>query len=118
VSTFGFFVSSRGHFVFIMNFIIPELELSASGLPKESGVYAVILFNRNDNNELINTHILYIGSSANLRSRVYKSSHPYMMLFNRGLNVCVAFDVCDNFIELEKHLIHKYKPMLNKTYKR
>lgn len=79
------------------------------GPSKESGVYGV--FVKLNNIEVL----LYIGASKNIRNRVLKPSHHYIKLYRSGVLVYTREIITENYFDLEKSLIQKYKPALNMT---
>ena len=98
--------------------ILPSnFESSAFGLPNSSGVYVVCI---RPYNLISPERIMYVGSSKNMRKRVYRESHPYMKLFRRFENhlVYVKFLITDNYLELEKNIIRQTKPFLNIQHNR
>jgi excinuclease UvrABC nuclease subunit len=81
------------------------------GHPSEAGVYAVCA------KELPNgaEHVLYIGSTKNLKKRLASNSHPYRIVYER-FPCYVRFKPTDDYVKLEIKLIKKHRPILNKTY--
>lgn len=80
------------------------------------GVYAVFLMNIQDKKR----KLLYIGSSKNMRKRVYSSGHPYEIINNSAkwpYFAGIMYRECDNFLQLEKTMIKRLKPFFNKHHK-
>ena len=97
------------------NASIKNFECSPFGRPNEPGVYAVLI--RNYSSESGESHIIYIGSSKNIRKRVdVGRGHYYRKVYERFPDkiVFVKFFVTDNYKNIEKYMIKKYKPTLNK----
>jgi excinuclease UvrABC nuclease subunit len=91
-----------------------EFEIpSCLGASDLAGVYGI--FVKPDHNKI--EKCLYIGSSKNIKKRILSSLHPYMRLWNRGICAYSREIICDNFLEIEKLLIKKYRPFLNKQHK-
>jgi hypothetical protein len=79
----------------------------------ECGVYAI--FMQSDYN--IRPRLLYIGSSKNIRKRVYQRNHWYIYLYRRCYQgIVLQYIYCENYIEVEKKLIKKLNPLLNKIH--
>ena len=76
------------------------------------GVYAFYLMNV----ITCKKRLIYIGSSSAIGKRLKNHN-----LSNRGkfpwFSV-VKIKLCDNYLEIEKKLIKKLKPILNKTFKK
>lgn len=72
------------------------------------GVYGIFEYDEN-----YTATILYVGASKNIQKRVLSSNHHYIKLYRSGRNVCTRSIATDNYMELEKELIKKYKPELN-----
>lgn len=91
--------------------LFPEFDQPCPfGPPHESGVYGVF-----ETCYLTNeTTLHYIGSSKNINSRVLRRRHHYWILF-QDKEVYTRSIVTEDYIELEKELIRKYKPLLNKV---
>jgi excinuclease UvrABC nuclease subunit len=94
---------------------LSDFEISEFGRPNKPGVYAIWATNRPfyDGEK----HLLYIGSSVNIHSRLSNNGHPYRIALNR-LNgiVYVSFIETDDYIVNESYLISKHKPILNKKW--
>ena len=73
-------------------------EFSPFGPPDEPGVYMIVGLMNFQNS----AHSLYIGSAKNIYKR---------------LSIATAYIVTSNYIELEKSLIRKYRPLLNRAWK-
>ena len=87
----------------------PEFEpLCPFGPLSEAGVYGVFEYDEHH----IAT-LLYVGASKNIQKRVLAPNHHYIKLYRSGRNVCTRSIATDNYVELEKELIKKYKPELN-----
>lgn len=88
------------------------------GLPDSSGVYAVCLASFH-NLMIENARLVYIGSSKNIQKRVYSPKHLYRKLHNRSNNflVYIIYLECDNYLKLEKELIIRLNPILNKQHR-
>lgn len=85
-------------------------EISAFGWNKIKGVYCICSIVDGIN------FIHYIGSSIDIGKRLSSSKHPYRVLYNSGHNVYVKFKETDKYIELEKKLISRLNPPINKHY--
>lgn len=83
-------------------------EISPFGWDGISGVYCIYTLVGKTKN------LHYIGSSKNIGNRVSKENHPYKILFREGHLVFIKFKECENYIQLEKDLIRKLKPIMNK----
>lgn len=81
------------------------------GHPSQSGVYAICAKQNFNSAE----HVIYIGSTKNLKQRLASPVHPYRVAYQR-FPVYVRFFECENPYELEKELIKKYKPIMNKHH--
>jgi len=97
--------------------VFDNVETSFCGPPPKPGVYAVCVYSRSRNYE----RVLYIGASMNVKKRILKLNHPYLLAFNRfdGWNFPVftrVFETEDPF-PLEKKLIEIYRPAMNKRGK-
>ena len=77
-------------------------------VPELSGVYVIFMFNYGSRR----MRLIYIGSSKNLKKRI--STHP--ILSKKVFNTKLYFMVCQDYFGIEKHLIKKHKPILNRTY--
>ena len=92
-------------------------EFSPFGPPDEPGVYMIVGLMNFQNS----AHSLYIGSAKNIYKRVNSTAHPYRKMYERMSSVTVsiatAYIVTSNYIELEKSLIRKYRPLLNRAWK-
>ena len=89
-----------------------ELESDLFGPPTSPGVYAVVVRNRDQEGA---DHVLYVGSSWNIRSRINGPTHPYRLaidMFNNRM-VILRFRICDNYRELEQMVIRELRPLLN-----
>lgn len=88
---------------------------SSFGPTRSSGVYAICVFDPFDvHNKTI--RVVYIGSAKNINKRVLNPMHIYRRLNNilKSLwTTCLYFE-CDNYVEVEKYLIRKYKPRFNR----
>jgi len=84
----------------------------------KKGVYLVCVKTQYKDFKLGKEKIVYIGSSVNIKKRLSRSSHPYMLLYQKLEQhlVYTRSYLTENHIEVEKLLIKKYKPILNKTY--
>jgi hypothetical protein len=93
-----------------------DFEISEFGKPSTPGIYAI--WSRNHTYESGINHLLYIGSTNNIHSRLSGSSHPYRIAFNRinGI-VWTSFIEISNPKDNEKYLISKHKPILNKQWR-
>lgn len=83
------------------------------GAPSSPGVYAVVA---KPNHASRHEHVLYVGSSWNLRERVYGADHNYRKLYERmtpDYVVILKFVISDSYVELEKEVILAMKPLLN-----
>ena len=93
---------------------INSFEINPCGRPSSPGVYAIWV--RNYRSDAGERHLLYIGSSKNVSKRLESMKHPYRIAYDR-LNdylVFVSFLETDDHINIEKQLIIKHKPILNK----
>jgi excinuclease UvrABC nuclease subunit len=85
-------------------------------LPSESGVYVIYLSNLDDDTK----KVLYVGSTNNAKKR-FSSHRIYAKLFKKYLDypsvfLEVKFKKTNNYKDLEKNIIPKLKPKLNKVY--
>lgn len=82
-------------------------EISPFGWNGISGVYCIYT--------LVDkiTKLYYIGSSKDIGKRVSSEKHPYKKLFAEGHLVFIKFKECKNYIQLEKDLIRRIKPIMN-----
>lgn len=89
-----------------------DFEISPFGRPNTPGVYAVWASNMNYEGGV--PHLLYIGSSKKIGSRLNNPNHPYKIAY-RKLNglVYVSFLETSDYIKIEKELIARHKPKLN-----
>lgn len=92
------------------------------GPPNTHGVYAIAVKPKNEYFEIIGKErILYIGSSQNIAKRFSSLSSPYRIIFDRFSDSCLVYmycHICINYQEIEKILIKKFKPLLNKNNKK
>lgn len=90
---------------------------SPCGPPDAPGVYAIcVMQNFYGEKSTFIDRVVYIGSSSNINKRILKPTHIYRRLFNLLKNywVYTLFFTCDEYVELEKQLIRKYKPRFNR----
>lgn len=87
----------------IENIQLSDFEISPFGRPRSCGVYAV--WARNFPWETGVNHLLYIGSTVNIRKRLENSKHPYMQAYNKlqGI-VFISFFETYDYLKLEKNL--------------
>jgi hypothetical protein len=87
------------------------------GVTQNSGVYAIIIYTRHNNKH----RCIYIGSSNNIEKRIMNLNHVYRKAYDKFTDTDVYVYpiefICDNYIEMEKKLIIKYQPILNKNHK-
>lgn len=94
---------------------IENFKISEFGAPYNKGVYAIWSINYPYKGC---KHLLYIGSSKNINKRINNETHPYRIAFNRlNGSVFTSFIEVENYKEIEKNLIIKYKPILNKQWR-
>ena len=86
-------------------------EISCFGWHNIQGVYCVCSIKNNK------TFIHYIGSSKDIGKRINNPSHPYRILYDLGVMAYIKFKQTDDYIELEKKLIGKIKPIMNIQHK-
>jgi excinuclease UvrABC nuclease subunit len=95
---------------------LKDFEISEFGRPPKPGIYAIWVRNYFHKNSL--SHLLYIGSTQNLHSRLNNLKHPYRIAFNR-FNECVWVSFIETENELrnnEKYLIEKHQPIMNRQW--
>lgn len=94
-----------------------EFETSPFGIPETPGVYAVCGHEMNSQKE----SVLYIGSSKNMKKRVYNTKHIYRILFDKmsswKYSVYVKYYETDDYLRLEKSMIAEFNPKYNKNGK-
>lgn len=99
--------------MFIKKYKFKERDNIAPSMP---GVYAVCLERRGG------YRILYIGSSKNIYRRVSRPDHPYYKISKRKYykygELCLFCYLTDDYIRIEKELIIKTRPFLNKAHKK
>lgn len=86
------------------------------GPPTCPGVYAVVVRNHEMGSA---EHVIYVGSSSHIRSRVSSPDHPYRIAYERftpNALVTLKFLVCDNYKEVERDVIKGLRPLLNKHH--
>lgn len=83
-------------------------EISPFGWNGISGVYCIYTLVDKK------TELHYIGSSKNIGTRVSFENHPYKRLLREGYMVFIKFKECNNYVQLEKDLIFRLKPKMNK----
>lgn len=92
-------------------------EFSPFGPPDEPGVYMIVGLMTFQNS----AHSFYVGSARNILKRVSSTNHPYRKLYERFVSIhtsiSTAYIITPNYIELEKQLIKKYRPLLNRAGK-
>jgi hypothetical protein len=93
-------------------------ECSPFGPPDGPGVYAICVMPNSLKLPLIERldYVVYIGSSKHMSKRILNLGHIYRRLFNLLRNYCVytmCFE-CNEFYDMEKRLIRKYKPRFNR----
>lgn len=92
---------------------IEKWEDGTFGHPEKPGVYAVCMCRNLQSQE----KIVYIGSSKNVYKRLNSANHVYKKLYNKSrFHVYTKSFMTNDYIEIEKKLIIKYKPPLNKQY--
>jgi excinuclease UvrABC nuclease subunit len=82
------------------------------GLPAVPGVYAIMKSVYGSKR----AEVVYIGSSNNIKKRVYGKNHVYRKLISSTTFPTLIYPVfkpTNDFIETEKCLIKKYKPIYN-----
>lgn len=97
--------------------VFTEKEFSCDGFahPSAPGVYAVLVFERLTMNPL---RVVYIGSSKNIHKRVMNPCHIFRRIFSITRSLCVSVWCyeTDDFINIEKSLIIKYRPRFNRRH--
>lgn len=88
----------------------------------KSGVYAIVKtkLSYNFKKSKNKSKLMYIGSSASLVNRI-TSHEVYLTLLktcSSEYHIRIFFKYNDNYKELEKELIKKYKPLLNIQHNR
>ena len=81
-----------------------------------SGVYLVCSMNIYTQQEYLH----YIGSSKNILRRTQPNNHPYKMVLNSLGNdffVCLRVIKSNNPKPIEKQMIKKYQPEMNKQWR-
>lgn len=79
----------------------------------EPGVYAIFM----QSVYLQRPRLLYIGSSKNVQKRINNTNHWYLYLYKRCYQgIILKYIYCDNYLEVEKKMIIKNKPLLNKVH--
>lgn len=77
------------------------------------GVYAIFM----QSGYNIRPRLLYIGSSKNIKKRTQQTNHWFIYLYKRCYQgIILKYIYCDNYIEVEKKMIKKLKPLLNKVH--
>lgn len=91
-----------------------EFEPDLCGVDEAPGVYMITRTNMNS----LETEVMYIGSSRNMRKRINTPSHPYRYLFDKEIDHFVSASCVrvENYLELEKEMIKHFNPPLNITY--
>lgn len=102
--------------------LLKKFQCSFCGAPSESGVYAVCVRSdllKTKNNENKPERILYIGSSLNMKKRIYSRNHPFSFIYSRlsNYNVYVRYLATENYISIEKELISKINPIFNQKHR-
>ena len=97
------------------NVTLDDFEVSFAGPPYGPGCYAVcacVCRGRKQHAE----HVLYIGSSKHIRQRVLGPSHPYRIAINRIFcgSVYTRNYETENYRELERAMLRRYRPYLNR----
>lgn len=92
-------------------------EISPFGKPNTPGVYAVWVMNYVP--YFGTRHLLYIGSTKNIDKRLKGPNHPYRIAFSRFncRPVWTSFYETEDYREIEKTLIEKYQPVMNKQWR-
>ena len=88
-------------------------KISCFGWNGISGVYCVC------HNYLGLRQIIYVGQSANIGKRVLGVNHPYINSYQKGVPVYILYRECTDKnarVELERRLIKKLNPILNKQH--
>ncbi len=86
-------------------------EISAFGWDGFYGVYCIFTTDKDGKNKL---H--YIGSSINIGKRIANRKHPYMILWDNDMCAFIKYKQTDNYLELEKELIGRLNPPMNKQH--
>jgi excinuclease UvrABC nuclease subunit len=95
---------------------LKDFEISEFGRPSKPGIYAIWVRNFFNKNSF--SHLLYIGSTYNLHSRLLNHKHPYSIALNR-FKECVWVSFIETENELrnnEKYLIEKHQPIMNRQW--
>lgn len=94
-------------------------ETSPFGPPYGPGVYGVFLLNYLIPDAI--EHLVYIGSSKCVATRVLATEHPYRLLYSRFSQtdtlVYTKTLITEDYIPSEKILIRHLRPRLNKIHK-
>lgn len=95
-----------------------KMKSPSTPLAEGPGVYAICVTpNRiNGNKVAIADYVVYIGSSASIRKRVMNNNHVYRRLINL-LETWITYTMflpCDEYCDLERRLIRKYRPRFNR----
>ncbi len=94
-----------------------KTQASPFGPSRSAGVYGVFICDRNKKRP----KLMYIGSSQNILSRVSNHKHPYRRLLDKydktDFIVYTTSYETQNYKEVEKYLISKLNPKLNKVYR-
>ena len=85
-------------------------------VPYKPGVYLILEID--DTNKKLK--VLYIGSSKNMRKRLYRSKHSmdyylehFIDEYDFGILRPVAYVITDDYVQLEKQLIKSIRPEFN-----
>lgn len=84
----------------------------SDGPNEHPGVYCIYTFNICNRQR----QLIYIGSSKNVRRRVYGSGHLYRKLWSElpsDLILVIKWKKCQNYKDLEAGLIKKLRPPFN-----
>ena len=86
--------------------------------PNDAGVYAVVAFGYNEDvapHIFGSEHLLYIGSSKNIRKRLFTPGHWYDRCYERlgGSIVYTRHLITNDYLHVEKSLIRTLRPLLN-----
>src|SRR5687768_8049392 len=79
--------------------------------PHAPGVYVILHFDLKD----YSSEILYIGCAKNLANRI-RSHEVHRFLHQLYRYLPVYFLECEDYRDVEKYLISKYKPRFNKQH--
>ena len=87
------------------------------GVPSASGVYVICVVKKTNTFpcDFKAKKVVYIGVAKNINKRLKHQNHIYRRLWNILKNYLpmVFYLECENYLDVEKTLIKKYKPRFN-----